>query len=216
MEPKYSHVILTTLLGLGLILTGQAVPSSEMTMVLVAFGVGVSVFAVVIVVWIGKAEVRKTYETATNFAEKLAALDPDQYRALGIRFPMLRIEYRGQPITTVEDSGVTLKHFRAFLDDSDFRQVSPERNWASREKPRSVWRKIMAWLQENDFIYPNSAAGSHSWLWKGESRKLLQIRYVYPHIQISRLHGDYETLADNSEPIPADGLAVDVSAVAEM
>ena len=132
---------------------------------------------------------RSFYHTMAYFAEQLARLNPDQWQALGIAFPHLRIRWKGKPIKFFEDTQATMEEFERFMRDSNTRQISPERNWSSGPD-RRAWREIVEWLIEQGYIYRDSAAGNHSWLWRGAMHAHLWQRYI---------EGTERTLADLNE-----------------
>ena len=185
--PKLSHAVGLLLLGLSIMLAGSYMADGLPFAIMEGGGVIVCVFSFVVMNWVDGSSKKEMYKTATSFAEKLAALDPDQYNALGIRFPTLRISFRGRPVVLVEDSDFQLKHFRLFLEDSNYRQVVAERDWNSRERPRYVHQKIVRWLELHEYVHKDSAAGSHSHLWRGASCQFLINRYVFPTVQIARV-----------------------------
>lgn len=176
-SPRLSHAVTLAISGCaafgysGLYLSGKALIAGEMC------GVLLVIFSIIIMVFLGNRERIAFYRSASHFAEQLSHLDQDQYQALGIAFPVLRIHWNGQPVQLIEDSDFTLEDFRRFMDDSDFRQISPERNWSSG-RDRRTWLRIKNWLELKEYIHPVSAVGNHSWLWKGNIYMHLKERYL--------------------------------------
>lgn len=123
---------------------------------------------------------RQFYETVSHFASELAKLDPDRWQALGIQFPQLRIRYRGETLVFFEDTAATFTDFERFMRDSDLREISPERNWSNGPERRR-WAEIKNWLEGRKYIYPQSASGNHSWLWRGDMYRVLWQRYIAAH-----------------------------------
>ena len=68
-----------------------------------------------------------------------------------------------------ENTQVSIELFRLFLQTSNDRYISPRRDWYTVEQPEWAWIEIEGWLEDHDKIVSDSAAGSHSWLWKGNS-----------------------------------------------
>lgn len=155
----------------GVYLSGTALTICNIT------GVLLILYSVVIVGFLANRERVKFYESAARFAESMANLNNDQWAALGIAFPTLRIRWNGQPIQLIEDSEIMFEDFKKFMLDSDYRQISPERNW-STGKARRTWTIIRDWLLEKKYIYEYSAAGNHSWLWKNNVYQTLKDRYL--------------------------------------
>lgn len=177
-EPRFRHIAVSLLLGLALIAASLYYLSDALMFAALVVGLLFIVLSVFVVGWINNRERAVFYSSLTGFARELAALDPDQYGALGIRFPMLRLRWRGKPVLTVEDSDVTLEHFEIFMQDSNFQQIAPERIWNTSVRPRPVWMKLRSWLEKNEYIYRESAAGSHSWLWRGNAYHTLREHYL--------------------------------------
>jgi hypothetical protein len=174
-RPKLSHAVITALVGI--LFTGlfaydtrweNAYLLGAITFLLMSAGTFALLFA---------EQNRSFYHTMAYFAEQLAHLNPDQWQALGIRFPHLRIRWKGKPIQFFEDTQATMDDFERFMRDGNTRQISPERNWPSGPD-RRAWGEIKYWLEENGYIYEGSASGSHSWLWRGAMHANLWQRYI--------------------------------------
>lgn len=122
-------------------------------------------------------ERREFYDTVARFAAEIKDMDEDRWQALGIRFPQLRVRWRGTPIVFFEDTAATFDDFERFMRDSDLREISPERNWSNGPERRR-WKAIKDWLEAKQYIYPQSASGNHSWLWRGDMHQVLWQRYI--------------------------------------
>lgn len=107
------------------------------------------------------------YRAVTALADKLKDLSPNQFSALGIAFPTLRIRFEGEPLQYIEDTDIQKSELAQFLAGSGLQQTMPERNWISNGWRRERYFSILRWLEENKWIYKDSAAGNHSWLWRG-------------------------------------------------
>lgn len=106
----------------------------------------------------------------TEFTRAYSQLDEEGRAALAMQFPSMRYRIRrGVVRSYFEDTSVLAETFRLFLQDSNRQYIAPERNWNTTERPRADWEEIKAWLEANKKIHPDSAAGSHSWLWVGNS-----------------------------------------------
>jgi hypothetical protein len=173
--PRLSHAVTTSLLGI--VFTGLLAQPSQWQSAFLAGAIIFIVMAALIMVLIFLEQRRSLIHSMAYFAERISQLDPDQWQALGIAFPHLRIRWSGEPIQFFEDTQATMEHFERFMRDSDHRQISPERNWSSGPQ-RRAWREIVAWLERQTYIYKDSAAGNHSWLWRGDMRNVLWQRYI--------------------------------------
>jgi hypothetical protein len=106
----------------------------------------------------------------TNWMHEFAQLDDEGKAAVAFMFPKIRYRMkRGVVREYWEDSNVPMETFKLFLKLSNSKYISPRRDWYTRDKPEWAWLEIHAWLLENNFIVPDSAAGSHSWLWNGNA-----------------------------------------------
>lgn len=192
-NPRLSHAVFCLVFGAVLIATSGLWFSGVAAVSIGAAGFILCVYSIWIMIWLRNRESIEFYDSVTRLAEQLTHLDVDQWNALGIRFPTLRIQYNGEPVLMVENSGVRLDDFERFMNDSNARYVSPERNWSQGRK-RRAWHQIMKWLEINQYIYPDSAAGSHSWLWRGNSYNLLIDRYITPHVRVGNLNAQEEIM----------------------
>jgi hypothetical protein len=174
--PRLSHAVLNAIMGIGFVwLLAVESPWS------IAYLVGAVTFlamAALVFLMLFQEQRREFYSTMASFAEALARLNPDQWQALGIRFPHLRIRWHGKPIQFFEDTGATMDDLERFMRESNARQISPERNWTDGPQ-RRAWAEIHAWLIEHGMIFEASAAGNHSWLWRGNSYSILWQRYIH-------------------------------------
>ena len=185
--PKLWHAVITALVGI--IFTGLLAYPSPWDAAYLIGAIAFVVMAALIFALMFLEQRRSFYHTMAYFAEQLARLNPDQWQALGIAFPHLRIRWKGKPIHFFEDTQATMDEFERFMRDSNTRQISPERNWSSGPD-RRAWREIVEWLIEQGYIYRDSAAGNHSWLWRGAMHAHLWQRYI---------EGTERTLADLNE-----------------
>jgi hypothetical protein len=176
-NPRISHSVY--LIVFGCLLMGMAGNMFEGTALAVSLigGTMMMILAVLVAWFLANRERIAFYDAVTRLAEQLSRLDQDQWRALGIAFPTLRIHWDGTPTQLLEDSDITLDEFARFMKDSNPHQISPERNW-SNGRERRTWLRIKTWLESCGYIKQQSAAGNHSWLWIGNSFYTLRERYL--------------------------------------
>lgn len=117
--------------------------------------------------------------TWENFAETFGKLDDEARATMGFMFPKIRYTMkRGEVRANFEDTNVSIDLFRLFLQTSNDKYISPRRDWYTKEKPEWAWVEIYEWLKEHDRIVPDSASGSVSWLWNGNSYKHLMAYWM--------------------------------------
>jgi hypothetical protein len=106
----------------------------------------------------------------TDWMVAFGNLDDEGRAAVAFMFPKIRYHMkRGEVREFFEDTNVPMETFRLFLHLSNSKYTTPRRDWYTEQKPQWAWLEIQEWLQENGFIVPDSAAGSHSWLWNGNA-----------------------------------------------
>lgn len=144
--------------------------------------------------FIGIWQARSAYNsTLSDVAREVRLMNPEQYDALGIHFPELRIHYHGKPVSYLEDTSVRMEHFKKFLEDSDEVQFAPERLYGDGTQMRRQWTLCRDWLIEMDFLIQNSAAGNHSWLWRTGRRSQLFSMYFSQPLELIDLN-ELETI----------------------
>jgi hypothetical protein len=112
-----------------------------------------------------------------DFANAISKLDDEARAMMAFEFPHMRYRMkRGEVRAMFEDTNVPIEMFRLFLQTSNDKYISPRRDWSTSDRPEWMWIEIFTWLEEHDRVYADSAAGSHSWLWKGNSYQHL---YAY-------------------------------------
>jgi len=129
-------------------------------------------YCIALLIGTGNEEAARKYQMLGDFASSISKLGVDQWNAMGFHFPILRFKlFKGQVLELFEDTKATRAQFIHFLKTSDRAQISPERYWNTSEYPRWAWQEIKTWLETNDppYIYKDSAAGNHSWLWRGNA-----------------------------------------------
>lgn len=193
--PKYLHVILSVLLAV-LLMGLSAIPASDrVASVLMGGGFIVLLYSVVVMYGLVIGFNDSHWDTMRSFAETYSKLDNESRAALGFQFPYLRYRMKkGQIGEYFENTNVSIEQFRLFLKTSNDRYISPKRDWFTREKPEWAWLEIQAWLEDKDYIVADSAAGSHSWLWKGQA---------YNHLCAYWLAGRHLENLSKGEPVQA-------------
>jgi hypothetical protein len=174
--PKLHHAMITAVICIVLIALCEKAEGK----VLDALITGAIIFGLitVLILWGICLEMgNRRAEVMTEWMEAFGKLDEEARAAVAFEFPTVRYHMkRGEVRQMFEDTNVSIELFRLFLQTSNNRYISPERDWNSKEKPRWVWLEIKQWLEDHDSILADSAAGSHSWLWNGNSYKHL---YAY-------------------------------------
>lgn len=176
--PKLQHAIFTILFCMACLFLG----SKARGQVLFAWNSGAVLFFFLtcVVVWL---LILKAYdehwETIASFAEVYNKLDEEGRAALGFMFPRMSYQMkRGEVRAFFENTNATIEHFREFLQTSNDRYISPRRDWTTADKPSWAWDEIKGWLEDHERIIPDSAAGSHSWLWSGNSYQYLMAYWM--------------------------------------
>lgn len=115
-------------------------------------------------------ELRNRYlETQVQVINAMAAADPDVRNAIGAWFPQYNLRWAGKTITCWQDTIVPVEAFREFMHQSNAQYVAPERDWKAKGATyHRYWNIIYSKLTELGLIVPESAAGSHSHLWRGK------------------------------------------------
>jgi hypothetical protein len=136
------------------------------------FWIGAFLFGVMFLVIVGlliSEGINERVRVMTEWMDSFARLPDDEARAaVAFEFPTMRYRMkRGVVREMFEDTNVPTEMFRLFLSTSDERYISPKRDWYTAEKPEWAWLEIQGWLEENGYVLKDSAAGNHSWLWKG-------------------------------------------------
>lgn len=175
--PKLSHAIQLVFIALALFLVGGTWATDDQFFAIQVTSGILLVFSVAIMFWLNNREQIAFYDALGRFSESIRQMDHDQWQALGIRVPALRVRWHGRPVQMIEDTDITVEDLEAFMEDSTASQISPVRNWSNGIERRR-WERIKSWLESQNYIVKNSAAGSHSWLWRGQSYYTVKERYL--------------------------------------
>jgi hypothetical protein len=167
--PKLHHAaVVAVLMIVCIALAGATKGSTSRAFTWGAFAFGfMSVIVLALLIMEG---VNGMVRAQTDWMEKFAMLDDEGRAAVAFMFPHIRYRMkRGEVREYWEDTNVSMEMFKLFLRLSNSKYISPRRDWYTREKPEWAWMEIQEWLLANNFIAPDSAAGSHSWLWNGNA-----------------------------------------------
>lgn len=165
-NPSVGHAIGVLILGIILGVIGVFWASSVFT---VAWIVCIVIVAVILIML--------AWKSAENFwwivggaAEKLDKMQADRFECLGISLPKIRVKWTGsRAIQYYDDTDVPLVYFVRFMHGSDKKQVFPVRNCRNDWLPEWSWEQIRKNLEVHGFVIKDSAAGSHSWLWRNDT-----------------------------------------------
>lgn len=125
------------------------------------------------IIWDAKA---RYWNSVKGAAKEIAALDPQQFQALAMTFPLVRVRWTStaKPRIMLEDSEIaTMTHLAVFLNGSNGKQVFPKRDWHGEvtfrgdtvNLDRTSYEEILNIFIRHRLVIPDSAAGPHSWLW---------------------------------------------------
>jgi hypothetical protein len=129
---------------------------------------GIGILATLWIVFAGVLDARSEFNISmVSMAKAISELSPDQWQALGIAFPHLRVRWHGKPIEYIDDTDVRLDAFEIFMRDSNEYETAPQRNYGDDTLLRRQWHLWIAYLKANDHIIADSASGNHSYLWRG-------------------------------------------------
>jgi hypothetical protein len=179
--PKLSHAMVAALICIGLIALGAKAQGR----VLVALNIGALIFAIITaaILWMLIIQtVNERLDRLIELAKIYSGMDDEARQALAYQFPAMQYHMKhGEVRAYFEDTNVPIDTFRLFLQTSNDRYISPERDWQTKEMPAWAHTEIRLWLEANDKVIRDSAAGSHSWLWKGNSYKHLMAYWMSGH-----------------------------------
>jgi hypothetical protein len=168
--PNIFHPILSIVLVVGFVFFGADQPRNRFIALSVVGGLlSLIVFAITLRAIVIESNNRRS-DSASRFMEAWVKLDDDGKAVVAFEFPTIHYHMRrGVPHPYWGDTGIRLEYLQRFLEDSDKQYIAAERYWNSTEKPRKVWENIKAQLEDDGMVERDSAAGSHSWKWVGDS-----------------------------------------------
>lgn len=176
--PKLSHAFVTALTCLAFIAMGSKVQGRVLT----ACNLGAFIFALMtaaIMWWLFLEAANHRVEIITEWMREFAKLDEESRAAVAFTFPTVRYRMkRGEVREYFEDTNATIAQFRTFLQTSNEKYISPRRDWMTKERPAWAWEEIKGYLVSMDYILEDSAAGSHSWAWKGNAYRHLMAYWM--------------------------------------
>lgn len=113
-------------------------------------------------------------------ARSMKGMTEQEREALGFFFPRMMMQIRATSIDFIFSGNATVEDLERFVNDSDQRQVSPERHWAEGTE-RQHWQDILDWMISHGYVMEDSAAGSHSWLWVNNGKAIVQKHILAPY-----------------------------------
>ena len=176
--PKLHHAFIAAVfcavcIGLAGVTRGSVSTAFKVLALISGFG------SVIVLVLLLMEGINGMVRAQTDWMEEFGKLDDEGRAAVAFVFPQVRYRMkRGEVRGMFEDTNVPIEMFRLFLQTSNDRYISPERDWSSADMPRWVWLEIFEWLDAQDYIVRESAAGSHSWLWKGNAYQHLMAYWM--------------------------------------
>jgi hypothetical protein len=193
--PKLHHAIIAAILCiLCLLLSSKTQGKAAL-----AFNLGALMFGflfIVVVVLLVLEGLNERVRVMIEFARAIAQLDDEARAMMAFEFPHMQYRMKhGEVRAYFEDTGVPIEMFRLFLQTSNDRYISPRRDWYTADQPEWAWLEIKDWLDAHDKIIPDSAAGSHSWLWKGNSYQHLSAYWMAGRklVDMSNIVYEYDT-----------------------
>lgn len=177
--PSILHPLLSIVLVVGFAFFGADQPKNRfIALVWVGGGLSFMVFVVTLRAIVIETNNRRA-DAASRFAEAIGKLDDEARAMVAFEFPTLRYHMkRGEVRQMFEDTNVPIEKFRLFLQTSNSRYISPLRDWCTAEKPEWMHNEIRLWLEGREMVIRDSAAGSHSWLWSGNSYQHLMAYWM--------------------------------------
>lgn len=127
--------------------------------------------------------------------------DPETRDALGLKYPTIRVRMNGDAKVYVDYSGVELKWFRRFMQDSTLEYISAESHWNDKTTARKQWHAWYKYLLDERAIIPESQTGNKTWRWRSanEYRRL----NIYTTMRIPRdMLPPEERTPDELEALP--------------
>lgn len=152
------------------------------TQILLACKIGAFIFALITSVVLSLVimdALNERVRVMTDFIDSFGKLDDEARAAVAFEFPSMRYVMKGGRVREMfENTQATVEQFREFLASSNERQVSPRRDWCTREKPEWAWSEIMDHLMSKGYVLEDSYAGNHSWLWRGNAYRHLMAYWL--------------------------------------
>lgn len=150
-------------------------------------GAGLWLIGIVSVIWIFITTIYSAQtiinQSYTVLIKEMKHLTKDQFLALGIKFPHIRIKLGAiKPIEFFEDTNATYEQFDFYIRTSNDRQISPLRDWRTTERPARIWHEITDHLIKFGYVQRASSSGSHSHLWLFQSYSKLREMYFKPDL----------------------------------
>ena len=202
-QPKLLHASLASILSVCLIALSDRARGNVFTALI--FGAIVFFGMTCVIVWM--IAYSNHYDTVIRYIESFVKLDPEQRSALAFHLPSMRLRAsRGQVQQLFEDTRATGEHVRLFLVDSDSLHTSSQRAWNTAEKPRWAWEEIYDWLVRHNKVNPDSAAGSHSYEWRGTAYQSMILYWLDSSVPDLNAVDGFEAPSVYASEIPSPSL----------
>lgn len=177
--PKMFFVALFSFVCIGFI---ALIGYTRNEMLIFAWKTGAVIFAIlaaILMIIVFLEAIDHRVQVMTDFIHEFAKLDDEGRAAVAFEFPSMRYHMKkGVVREYFEDTNVPLEMFRLFLQTSNEKYISPERDWNSKEKPRWAWLEIKDNLVGQGYVIEDSYAGNHSWLWRGNAYRHLMAYWL--------------------------------------
>jgi len=173
--PKLGHAVITLFISLIFLSFAAWAKGRLLTVCYVGFWgffIMTGIIMYMLIVQTNVSAAIRQDEAAAAFGLMLAHpnMTDEKLEILASRFPKLRYRMaRGEVRALFESTKVPVKLFKLFMQTSNQKYISPQRDWVTKEMPPHVWEEIYTWLVNNGKIIPDSATGSSSHLWIGNS-----------------------------------------------
>lgn len=164
-----TYVVIFAFIGIGFL---AAIGHTRNEQLVFAYKIAAWFFLIAAAIMMGLVVMEervRSIQAMTDWMAEFGKLDHEARAAVAFAFPTMRyVMKRGTVRVLFEDTQATIEHFREFLSTSNEKQVSPRRDWCTKEKPEWAWEEIMGYLTPK-WVLEDSYAGNHSWLWRGDA-----------------------------------------------
>jgi len=179
--PSLGHAILSIFLALLCLAFSAFAKGRLLTACNVGFWLFLIITAIIWYLWVYNANVdarvRQDYSMA-SWMKEFGALTHEEQEVVASRYPHIRLSIKGGEFVKEFESTKVLVHlWTEFLNTSTPSYTSSKRDWNSKEKPLAAYEAMYAWLVKEEFVYDDSADGSHSYMWVGESYNYLYAKW---------------------------------------
>jgi hypothetical protein len=128
--------------------------------------------------------------------------DPTTRDVFGLHFPRLRVKVSEQAWqVTVDYSGVQLRYFQQFMEDSNPDFISAERHWPDKSIARKQWYLWQKYLMNEKAIIAERQGQNETWRWRTPKEYRLYMAYVTLSIP-RELIAQPEQPPEGTQPLP--------------